>query len=83
MLVNDELLIYPNPVGDNLNLEIRNFDQSKKYKLVIYDSMGRKVKNYIINENNSSINISSLSTGIYIIAISDEKKMITKKIYKK
>jgi hypothetical protein len=62
------LEIYPNPNSGNLHIDFKD-SFSKDYSIVIYDCLGRKVFESKIAEPNSIINIESLSSGLYEIAI--------------
>lgn len=61
--------LYPNPVHDHLNLEIKY--TSGKASYIIYNSYGRKIMNADFNgiaeSSSQGINISDLETGLYII----------------
>ena len=71
IFIND-LSIYPNPASDHISLIFpEGFEPTKGE---IFDIMGRKVKNNI--QDFEEINISGLSSGIYIIKAKDEKGRI-------
>ncbi len=62
--------IYPNPASKSINISLK---ESEFYSIKIYDQAGQCVisqKNYI---NNHTLNVSSLSNGIYVVKISDSK----------
>lgn len=60
-------LIYPNPANDQVNIKYAGFDE--KAYIIIYDQTGRKVLSQSSLRNNTEINISSLSKGIYLYTI--------------
>lgn len=67
---NDDIIIYPNPVTDVLNININN-KKSSEFKII--DQYGRTV---IANEFNTNlkkvtVNTSTLATGVYTIMIYD------------
>ena len=68
------VIIYPNPTTSILNIE-----NAENSMIEIYDLLGRVV----LFENNISINkqlnVSNLSTGTYLIKISNNNKVITDK----
>jgi pectin methylesterase-like acyl-CoA thioesterase len=74
-----QLSIIPNPFVDDLVIKVLN---SKKYNVVIYNSIGQETIN--INSNNNEIKISTLKlkTGIYYIKIKTEFGTITEKLIK-
>jgi hypothetical protein len=58
-------------------LNIRLNEPSGKGLFVIYDSQGKAIKSVAMNDNQSSIDISELSSGIYFITFSNEKGEIS------
>lgn len=73
---NLEATLFPNPVQDVLNISIENTINSVE----IFTIQGQKV----MQSNESTINMSSLNSGIYLVKIIDENDAIsTKKIIKK
>ena len=75
------LSIYPNPATENITI---NFISTSKNILVkIYDVSGRLVKNIDnVTSGESTINISELENGLYIINITDGKSSATKRFVK-
>lgn len=72
---NLEVSLYPNPVNDVINIDMTNELKSVE----IYNIQGQKVKSH----NQKQINVSDLSSGMYIIKIQDaENAVSTKKIIK-
>ncbi len=74
-----KVAVFPNPVRDILNI---NLLESITAKVSISDINGRTVKNININEANASINVSDLSSGVYMLNITTDKGTSTKKIIK-
>lgn len=75
--------IYPNPVSDKLNFE---FDLSKTTLLVeIYTSYGEIIVKERITQNQQSIDLANIKTGIYYLRIIDKEdsKEYSKKFIKK
>ncbi|MCD4773356.1 MAG: T9SS type A sorting domain-containing protein, partial [Bacteroidales bacterium] len=66
----DNILIYPNPVDEILNIKINSF-KSSNVEIKILDVMGRIMKFHKTEINNGIIklNISGLHNGIYLIEI--------------
>lgn len=58
--------IYPNPASDYVKI---NSDVNFVNEANIYDMTGRCVKNTIINDANTTINIEDLNQGVYFINI--------------
>ena len=71
---NVQMSIYPNPAVDQLNVNL-----SQNADIVIYNIMGQNVMNVEGHVGANSINISSLTSGIYFVnAGSEVQKFIVK-----
>ncbi|MBU3012335.1 T9SS type A sorting domain-containing protein [Polaribacter vadi] len=57
--------IYPNPVNNTLNIQLEDILE----KVEVYSILGAKV----IEHNNSSINVSKLASGMYLLKVYTEK----------
>jgi hypothetical protein len=73
----NSIAIYPNPVTSTFSINTKNNTLFKGVKL--YDVTGKKV----LNSENSTLDISALSKGIYILSIEYDNTIISKKIIKK
>jgi Secretion system C-terminal sorting domain/Electron transfer DM13 len=74
--------VYPNPVIDELTINLDNFSNS--LKVTIYNTLGSLVlsKNDITS-NSNKINVSQLNQGIYFLSIrDDENNTLTKRFIK-
>lgn len=60
---------YPNPAKGFVQINVEDFTQP--LQMVMYDDMGKKVKDQYLNQQNTKINISGLH-GIYIVQLSDK-----------
>ncbi len=72
--------IYPNPTSSILNINIEN-QQIQSVK--VFSLFGKEIVNFKFNSEQKKINISSLSSGVYILQIKTLKGLISKKIIKK
>ena len=78
--------VYPNPITDNLTVNI-NLKQGTKTEVGIYDMTGKQVirdEVYMHDGSNiTSLSVSSLPTGIYMLRISSNEGLIlTSKLIK-
>lgn len=73
---NVQLSVYPNPASDNLNIN----SSENISELSIYNILGQKVKQVKVNSNESTIDVSSLNSGTYIITINTATGSKTEKI---
>lgn len=71
----DEVRVFPNPVSNVLKITIQN--KESKYNFTLYDMSGRVLKKWSCLCNSSSIDMSGLMPGNYIITVSDEKGVLS------
>ncbi|PZU89447.1 MAG: hypothetical protein DI529_04470 [Chryseobacterium sp.] len=71
--------VYPNPVGDNLNIE----SDQKLNKVEVYDMSGKRVMEQDANSKTSVLNTTKLPKGNYILKTNDGKESKSFKIIKK
>jgi hypothetical protein len=67
-VLNDHVVIYPNPANNKITIQLQN-SNNKELTVRIYDMMGRVVLQTAVNESESEsvINISHLNSGVYHI----------------
>ncbi|MEO8237427.1 MAG: M4 family metallopeptidase [Flavobacterium sp.] len=75
-----EITLYPNPVENELNISSSSSEQ-KGSSFKITNALGQQVSSGQLSE--SPIDVSKLSTGIYIIELNSGQKRVTKKFIKK
>ena len=71
--VKTNLTLYPNPVQNVLNIDI-----NQEFSGCIYDLTGKKLLNF----STKTVDISELTSGVYLLDIISEDKRYTKKIIK-
>ncbi|UPT70127.1 MAG: T9SS type A sorting domain-containing protein [Flavobacterium sp. JAD_PAG50586_2] len=83
LLTDSDVLIYPNPVSNLLNVEFED-GSSTPEKILIYDISGREINLNIItnSENQIQLDFSGVSSGTYYLKFENAEKLITKKIIK-
>jgi hypothetical protein len=85
-LVNPELLVltlkavtYPNPTKDKIILSLTD-NSLHNLSYAMYDIKGRIVAKGTVNKENTSISMTYLATGVYILKIHQNKKQL--KVFK-
>ncbi|AXT53266.1 T9SS C-terminal target domain-containing protein [Aquimarina sp. BL5] len=68
--VNDNITFYPNPVVDIINISGETAGKTIK----MYNTIGVLVKEVVLQESQNTIDISDLSSGIYIVNILEAGK---------
>lgn len=74
---NDEnnVMIYPNPTNGKLNVEIEGLKQ-----ITIINNLGQVVCDNKVDDDNTVINVSQYNDGVYLVRITTENGIITKRI---
>lgn len=70
--------LFPNPANKELNISSEKIINS----IEIYNSLGQKIYQENIKSKEKSIDISSISKGVYIIGVSTDKGFVRKKLIK-
>jgi hypothetical protein len=73
-----KISLYPNPTNNMLNISAKSTIKSA----VIYNVLGKVVKNITINKVSDNIDVSSLNSGIYIIKYAIDNSVGTMKFIK-
>lgn len=77
------LLIYPNPVFNELKIYIsQNRVIQNGYAVTIYDLNGKRIKDIELSGSYNKIDISNLSRGTYLISIEIGEQIINRKFTK-
>ncbi|MFD2543667.1 T9SS type A sorting domain-containing protein [Lacinutrix gracilariae] len=79
---NTEIKMYPNPVRDNLNMDIVLFDNEVMHYTLL-DMSGRQISNGTINTANDGkekLNVSALQNGMYLMRLQSDYRTVVKKI---
>lgn len=66
----NQLLIYPNPTKDILNLDLDNYEQVDQYTVYIHNGLGQEV---YVNPFERQLNFSNWNAGLYVLSLRDEK----------
>jgi PKD repeat protein len=76
--LNSQLAMYPNPVKDQLNIELPASADS--YNIKITNVLGTVVHQEATSKRSASINMASLAKGVYFITVESKTEQVTKKI---
>ena len=77
--LNNQTIIYPNPTSNVLNIE----SKTNISNIEIIDINGRSLLSKPLDSNSTSINVESLSKGVYFVKVSNEKGNFVQKFIKK
>ena len=70
-----EVLVSPNPVSDQATFELKNLSLGQ-YTLRLFDINGQNVLNATLASGHDSVSLGSLSNGIYLYQLANEKNLI-------
>jgi len=73
----EKLQIYPNPSNDKFTLDN---GQKLMKEVYLYDVMGRKVQYLPVNAPSTTVDVSDLPNGIYVVKISTASGVLTRKV---
>ncbi len=79
-VVENASVVYPNPVKDIVNIRLSNDYDVAKTTITLTNVSGKQVARF---SNVNEINVANLSSGVYVMTITDGNKMETKKLVKK
>jgi hypothetical protein len=67
--------LYPNPVKDNLQIQVSNPDSYKRATILIRNAQGKTVLQQIASSTagKMNLNVSSLAAGMYVITVTNDK----------
>jgi len=75
---NCSISLIPNPANAQLNIEFKGSKQSSLKKVEIYNCMGSLVKVVCFKQNKSSVDVSDLPQGFYIVAVKSKGKILAR-----
>lgn len=75
----DLVVLYPNPVNNLLNIKLTK-ELSEGTELNLYDASGRVLKTESIKNSNHIMDMTNLSSGIYLLKITNGSNSITKRV---
>ena len=73
--------VYPNPVANTINVERRGSSDANAI-VQVTDVSGRVLRSVSVTEDKTTIDLSGLSSGVYLIRYSDNSHQQTFKINK-
>lgn len=68
----NQLILYPNPAADFLNIKFDNF-YLESFTVQLFDLSGKLVLSETLNDSQSSISIANIEDGCYVLKLINEK----------
>jgi uncharacterized repeat protein (TIGR03803 family) len=75
--VNNQLSVFPNPATTDFTIQLNS--EFKNSQLEIFNNLGEKILEQVINQQSTKINLKS-PAGIYFVKVSDGEKIYTQKL---
>ena len=79
---NLQLAVYPNPVSEQLTVELLRQAQHDNYSISIVDVNGKELIHRIANSKTEIINVEALSAGVYFVRVKIDAREMMRKFVK-
>ena len=79
----DNLIVYPNPATDVINVECRMKNKEWGRELQLFDVYGKLLQIIPITSETTSINVADMASGIYFVRVFTDAGTVTKRFVKK
>lgn len=76
----DLLTVYPNPVEDNIYINLDNTPTKNQWHIFLLDDTGKELYSANLVQNKGTIDVSQVQAGLYILKATDNKNSVIKKI---
>jgi hypothetical protein len=70
------LSIYPNPVLDVATIRVHNYAANVSTTLRLQNAQGKLVKNIVLNAQQSSVDVSDMAAGIYLVSVIQNNEQV-------
>jgi len=74
-----DLSLYPNPTQGQFNISY-NDTISGKINVQIFSLSGKLIKQTVLENENNSVNLNGILSGIYLVKVSSNESQVTKKL---
>lgn len=81
-LTENDVVIYPNPVANQLTVSLRT-DAFQVTNMVVYDINGKLISSQLVTDNQIVMNVQGLASGNYFLRLSDSRNSFTTKFVKR
>jgi hypothetical protein len=80
---NIQIVLFPNPANDIIDVQIKTISKNRNIDYKLFDVSGQEITRGVIIGGKETINLSKVSSGIYLINFSDNGVMIGSKTFVK
>ena len=75
--------VIPNPFNEKITIAFDSFNINDTYEISIFDLSGKRIFSNYLTKNNYDLNLKEIRSGIYILKLKSNQKIVTKRIIKK
>ena len=75
--------VIPNPFNEKITITFDSFNINDTYEISIFDLSGKRIFSNYLTKNNYDLNLKEIRSGIYILKLKSNQKIVTKRIIKK
>ena len=75
----NSITVFPNPVNNQLIVEIAGQARNDVWNIEIYDIFGRTVLSKEVSNDKTMVDMSNLSSGVYILRVESKDKIVGRK----
>ena len=75
-----KLDIFPNPVKNKLQIKVTNSINSEVKNIELYSLLGNKILSKAFTDSNIEVDLTNISSGIYLLKCLVGEQLITKKV---
>ena len=69
-----DVKVYSNPVQDHLTIEFDEIKKGEKTSIIIYEKNGNLIKDLVIDDNRTTIDLRGLPPSIYFMKVFNESR---------
>lgn len=80
---NSQFKVAPNPFNNSITISIDSYNTSINYEISIFDLSGKTIHKATMLNKESNLDLNQLKTGVYILKIISDSKIVSKRIIKK
>ena len=81
-LTENDIVVYPNPVADQLTVSLRT-NKFQVTSMSVFDINGKLISTQAVSDNQIEMNTQNLAAGNYFLRLSDGKRSVTTKFVKR
>jgi len=82
-VANPEILLFPNPADEKINMEIKGIGKSDSIEMKLFDMAGNTIYKNSIGNGQGILDLSKMASGVYLVMFSENGNIIGSKTFVK